>query len=167
MNPDSTDHTSSGPSLSRTNSTEAQPELASEPAAYWTRLAYESVIAFTRVQQRRRGFTQPQFWLLRHLSPKDLAMNERGQTVPELVTAMSSYLRQEDDLAAEAAVLVERGLLTTDGGRLRITSAGEAAREEWAGAAGPIRALIHDGIDDVDYATTVKVLQRLIHNTRQ
>ena len=29
-----------------------------------------------------------------------------------------------------------------------------------------IRARIHEGIDEADYATTVKVLRRLISNTR-
>ena len=34
-------------------------QLAAQPAAYWTRLAYESIIPFTRAEQLKRGFTTP------------------------------------------------------------------------------------------------------------
>ncbi|WP_208020988.1 hypothetical protein [Verrucosispora sioxanthis] len=79
---------------------------------------------------------------------------------------MSSYLRAEDDLDAEARVLRERGWLTSDGdGRLRITDAGEEARVTVARHAPTIRAQIHKGIDDADYVTALKVLRQLIRNT--
>ncbi|MEV6972392.1 MarR family transcriptional regulator [Kitasatospora sp. NPDC093806] len=141
-------------------------ELAGQPAAYWTRLAYEATIAFTRAQQAERGFSQPQFWLLRNLSKNDISPDGQGMTVPELQQAMSSYLRAEDDLAAEAEVLVELGWLSRDAEqRLWITEAGEAARNDLKQHAPAIRALIHQGIDDADYVTTMKVLQQLIRNT--
>lgn len=141
-------------------------ELAGQPAAYWTGVAYESLIAFTRARHAELGFTQPQFWLLRNLSADDLWPDGGGRTVPELAEAMSSYLRAEDDLEAEAGVLLERGWLTRDGdGRLWITEAGEAARVRLKGHAPAIRARIHQGIDDADYVTTVKVLRQLIRNT--
>lgn len=41
-------------------------ELAGQPAAYWTGVAYEALIAFTRARQAELGFTQPGFWLLRN-----------------------------------------------------------------------------------------------------
>ena len=34
-------------------------DLAAQPAAYWTGVAYESLIAFTRARQAELGFTQP------------------------------------------------------------------------------------------------------------
>ncbi|EWM64089.1 MULTISPECIES: transposase [Micromonospora] len=141
-------------------------ELAGQPAAYWTGVAYESLIAFTRAQHATHGFTQPQFWLLRNLSPNDLLPGGGGLTVPELRHAMRSYLRAEDDLDAEAEVLRERGWLTRDAdGRLRITEAGEDARLRLKQHAPGIRARIHDGVDDADYVTTLKVLRRMIRNT--
>jgi hypothetical protein len=141
-------------------------ELAAQPAAYWTRVAYEALISFTRARQAELGFTQPQFWLLRHLSRNDLSPDGRGQSVAELRQAMSAYLRPEDDLAAEAEVLLARGWLARDAGeRLRITEAGEAARVRLHEHAPAIRAKIHQGVDDADYVTTLKVLRQLIRNT--
>lgn len=141
-------------------------ELAAQPAAYWTGLAYEALIAFTRARQAELGFTQPQFWLLRNLSENDLSPDGRGMTVPELREAMKSYLRPEDDLEAEAEVLLERGRLTRDGeGRLWITEEGEKARTEVKRHAPEIRARIHQGVDDADYVTALKVLQQMIRNT--
>ncbi|MBQ1070871.1 MarR family transcriptional regulator [Micromonospora sp. D75] len=141
-------------------------EHAGQPAAYWTGGANESLIAFTRAQHATHGFTQPQFWLLRNLSPNDLLPGGGGLTVPELRHAMRSYLRAEDDLDAEAEVLRERGWLTRDAdGRLRITEAGEDARLRLKQHAPGIRARIHDGVDDADYVTTLKVRRRMIRNT--
>lgn len=141
-------------------------ELAGQPAAYWTGVAYESLIAFTRARHAEHGFTQPQFWLLRNLSKNDLLPDGGGLTVPELQRAMSSYLRAEDDLDAEAMALLERGWLTRDEeGRLRITEAGEEARVSIKRHAPAIRAQIHKGIDDADYVTTLRVLRQLIRNT--
>ncbi|OPC82396.1 transposase [Embleya scabrispora] len=140
-------------------------ELAGQPAGYWTGLAYEAVIGYIRARQAEKGYTQPQFWLLRNLSVNDISPDGAGMTVPELRVAMASYLRPEDDLAAESAVLVERGWLTRDDeGRLHLTEAGEQARVDIARNAPAIRAALHEGIDDADYVTTLKVLQRLIHN---
>ncbi|MFY1688798.1 MarR family winged helix-turn-helix transcriptional regulator [Plantactinospora sp. WMMB782] len=141
-------------------------QLAAQPAAYWAKLAYESLVAFIRARQAESGFTQPQFWLLRNLSRHDISPDGHGMTVAELRQAMSSYLRPEDDLDAEAAVLVERGWLTRDGeGRLWITEAGETARVDLGKHAPAIRDRIHQGIDDADYVTTLKVLRQMIRNT--
>jgi hypothetical protein len=62
-------------------------------------------------------------------------------------------------------VLLERGWLDRDAeDRLRLTEEGERARVDLARNAPAIRAVLHAGIDDADYVTTVKVLQRSIHN---
>ncbi|MEV4628172.1 MarR family winged helix-turn-helix transcriptional regulator [Micromonospora sp. NPDC049523] len=141
-------------------------ELATQPAAYWTKVAYESLIAFTRARQAEFGFTQPQFWLLRNLSSNDISPDGHGMTVAELRSAMRTYLLSEDDLEAEAEVLVERGWLTRDHqGRLWITEAGEAARVDLKKHALAIRDRIHQGIADADYVAALKVLRQLIRNT--
>ncbi|MEU1372364.1 MarR family winged helix-turn-helix transcriptional regulator [Streptomyces triculaminicus] len=140
-------------------------ELAGQPAAYWTGVAYEALIAYTRARQAEKGYTQPQFWLLRNLSENDISPDGEGMTLPELREAMTSYIRPEDDLAAEAEVLLERGWLTRDvEDRLWLTAEGEQARVDLARNAPAIRAALHEGIDDTDYVTTVKVLQQLIRN---
>ncbi|MFE6614578.1 MarR family transcriptional regulator [Amycolatopsis sp. NPDC057786] len=141
-------------------------ELAGQPAAYWTGVAYEALIAYTRAQQAEKGYTQPQFWLLRNLSANDISPDGEGMTLPELREAMTSYLRPEDDLKAAAEVLLNRGWLTQDAeDRLWLTKEGEQARVDLARNAPAIRAALHEGIDDADYVTTLKVLQQLIRNT--
>ncbi|MFG2285497.1 MarR family transcriptional regulator [Streptomyces sp. NPDC048595] len=141
-------------------------ELAGQPAAYWTGVAYESLIAFTRARQAELGFTQPQYWLLRNLSKNDLSPDGQGMTLTELQQAMRSYLRPEDDLAAESELLLERGWLTRDAEkRLWITEAGERARADLKRHAPAIRDRIHQGISDTDYVTALKVLRQMIQNT--
>lgn len=140
-------------------------ELAGQPAAYWTGVAYEALIAYIRARQAEKGYTQPQFWLLRNLSVNDISPTGDGMTLSELRAAMASYIRPEDDLAAEAEVLVERGWLRRDAeDRLWLTEEGEQARVDLARNAPAIRAALHEGIDDAEYVTTIKVLQRLIRN---
>ncbi|MFD9335784.1 hypothetical protein ACFWBF_15435 [Streptomyces sp. NPDC060028] len=71
-----------------------------------------------------------------------------------------SYIRHEGDLAAEAAVVLERGWLTRDAeDRLWLAKVGGTSRNAPA-----IRADLHEGIGDADCVTTMKVLQRLIRN---
>ncbi|WP_326662612.1 MarR family transcriptional regulator [Streptomyces sp. NBC_00385] len=141
-------------------------ELAAQPAAYWTGVAYEALISFTRAQQAELGFTQPQFWLLRNLSENDISPDGRGMTIPGLQEAMSTYIRPEDDLKAEADVLLERGWLSLDvEGRLWITESGEEARVGLKRHAPDVRARIHEDVDDADYVTALKVLQQMIRNT--
>ncbi|RST01805.1 MULTISPECIES: MarR family transcriptional regulator [Streptomyces] len=140
-------------------------ELARYPAAYVTGVAYEALIAYTRARQAEKGYTQPQFWLLRNLSVNDISPDGQGMTLPGLQKAMAAYIRAEDDLAAEAAVLVERGWLRRDDeDRLWLTEDGERARVEFSRNGPAIRAALHEGIDEADYATTVRVLRQLIRN---
>ncbi|MFE7776288.1 MarR family transcriptional regulator [Streptomyces sp. NPDC057445] len=141
-------------------------ELAAHPAAYWTGVAHEALIAFVRAQLAELGLTQPQYWLLRNLSEDDLSPDGRGMSVPELQQAMSTYLRREDDLNSEAEILLKRGWLTADGeGRLWITEAGDEARAAIKQHVPAIRDRIHHGIDDADHLTALMVLQQMIRNT--
>ncbi|MFC5664232.1 MarR family transcriptional regulator [Kitasatospora misakiensis] len=140
-------------------------ELAGQPAAYWTGVAYEALIAFTRARQLEKGYTQPQFWLLRNLSVNDISPDGEGMTVAELREAMKSYIRPEDDLAAESAALEERGWLRRDAeDRLWLTEEGEQARVDLSRNAPAIRAALHEGIDDADCVVALKVLGQLIRN---
>ncbi|AZM92676.1 MULTISPECIES: MarR family winged helix-turn-helix transcriptional regulator [Streptomyces] len=144
---------------------DSDDELAAYPAAYVTGLAYEALIAYTRARQAEKGYTQPQFWLLRNLSVNDISPDGEGMTLAALREAMASYIRAEDDLAAESAVLVERGWLRRDDeGRLWLTEEGERARVDFSRNGPAIRAALHEGIDEADYVTTVRVLRQLIRN---
>lgn len=140
-------------------------DLARQPAAYWTGVAYQALIGFTRARMVEHGMSQSQYWLLRNLSKEDLSPDGQGMTIPELRQAMSSYLRPEDDLAADSEILVEHGWLTRDDQRrLWITADGDQARADMTPRFPAIRARIHEGIDDADYVTALKVLQRMIRN---
>ncbi|MGW6564124.1 MarR family transcriptional regulator [Streptomyces sp. NPDC054975] len=140
-------------------------ELARQPAAYWTGVAYEALIAFTRARQLEKGYTQPQFWLLRNLSVNDISPDGEGMTVAGLREAMKSYIRPEDDLEAESAVLEERGWLKRDAeNRLWLTEEGEQARVDLARHSPAIRAALHEGIDDADYVVALRVLGQLVRN---
>ncbi|WP_399217708.1 hypothetical protein [Streptomyces sp. SAJ15] len=75
-------------------------------------------------------------------------------------------LKNRSRTHTEADVLLERGWLTRDdAGRLWITEPGEAARADLKRHTPAIRDRIHQGIDDADYVTTLRVLQRMIRNT--
>ncbi|ACU38728.1 winged helix-turn-helix transcriptional regulator [Actinosynnema pretiosum subsp. pretiosum] len=138
---------------------------AAEPAAYWTGVAYQALIAFTRAHLAEQGITQPQFWLLRNLSPADLSPDGAPMTVPELRAAMATYLRAEDDLDAESEALVAKGQLSRDeAGGLTITEAGERARVAVKATTPRLRERIHEGVDDADYVAALGVLRRMIRN---
>ncbi|MFJ9949997.1 hypothetical protein [Kitasatospora sp. NPDC091207] len=99
------------------------------------------------------------------MSKHDISPDGHGMTVPELVDAMRTYLCPEDRVADEAETLLERGRVTRDGaGRLWITESGDAARAGLKTHAPAWRDLIHEGVDDADYATTLRVLRRMVRN---
>ncbi|WP_433334247.1 MarR family transcriptional regulator [Spirillospora sp. CA-294931] len=140
-------------------------ELAAQPVGYWTGLAHRRLIAHIRREMDKNGISQPQYWLLRHLSPQDLSPDGEGVALAELEERMTDYLLAEDDLGAEAADLLARGLLERDDrDRLRITPDGEAGRLVIHALGPGIRDRIHEGVDDADYVTTLRVLQRMISN---
>ncbi|MFJ3789017.1 MarR family transcriptional regulator [Kitasatospora sp. NPDC090091] len=148
-----------------TNQQLSDPEPATQSAAYWTGAAHAALMAFIRARRADLGFTEAQHWLLRLLSAQDLSPDGRGLTVPELRQALRAHLGPGADPGEEAATLVELGWLRgDDAGRLWITEAGEAARADLAEHAPAVRERILRGIDDADWATTVRVLHQLIRN---
>ncbi|MFI6514583.1 MarR family transcriptional regulator [Spirillospora sp. NPDC050679] len=116
--------------------------------------------AFIRAELVGLGLTQPQYWVLRNLSPHDLSPDGRGRTVAELVELMAGYLLPEDDVRLESHDLLARGLLRPDGDeRLWITEAGEAARARVKEHAPAIGDRIRAGVSDEDYAAALAVLR--------
>jgi DNA-binding MarR family transcriptional regulator len=139
--------------------------LVAQPIAYWTGVADRALVSFIRGELARLGLTQPQYWVLRYLSENDLSADGGGRTVGELVEEMREFLRPEDDLADESAVLVERGWVREDaGGRLWITVRGEAERLRVKEAVPGMRGRMHEGINDADYVVTVRTLRRMMRN---
>ncbi|MER6994488.1 MarR family winged helix-turn-helix transcriptional regulator [Streptomyces sp. NPDC000410] len=143
----------------------SEEELAAQPIAYWAGVAHDAILGFIRQRQAELGFTQPQYWMLRYLSKNDISVDGHGMTVAELLEVTKTYRRVEDDLAADAETMLARGWVTRDGeGRLWITEAGDAARADLKAHAPAWRDRIHEGIDDADYVTTVKVLRQMMRN---
>lgn len=143
----------------------SEAELAQQPIAYWTGVAHREVLAFIRRELAELGLSQPQYWTLRHLSVNDLSPDGKGRTVEELTEEMRDYLAPKDDLVRDTEDLVVRGRLTRDTtGRLTITEPGEATHARVKAHVPALRTRIHAGIDDTDYATTVKVLRRIMRN---
>ncbi|MEV6396995.1 MarR family transcriptional regulator [Streptomyces sp. NPDC051907] len=164
--PDTTTATTATPADGTPIATDA--ELAAQPVAYWTGVAHRQLLAYIRRQLEALGLSQPQYWLLRHLSPADLSPDGQGETVDELTRQMRAFLQAEDDLSSDSDDLVERGLLARDGdGRLWITEPGRLAHAQVKKHIPGLRSHIHAGIDDADYATAVRVLQRMIDNVAE
>ncbi|MGW4891995.1 hypothetical protein ACWEQL_06960 [Kitasatospora sp. NPDC004240] len=85
-------------------------------------------IARIRHELAALGLTQPQYWMLRYLSPDDLGADAPGRTVDELATVLGEFLLPGDNLPADADALLARQLVTRDrDGRLRPTADGQAA----------------------------------------
>ncbi|GLW10443.1 hypothetical protein Misp01_55710 [Microtetraspora sp. NBRC 13810] len=140
-------------------------ELARQPIGYWSGAAHRAIIACIRGELAALGLSQPQYWVLRYLSAGDLSPDGQGLTLAELTDRVRTYLGDRDDLEADVADLLERGWITRDAGhRLWITEAGKEAHARGKAHAPGLRARIHDGIDDADYVTTLKVLRRMIRN---
>ncbi|MFE6779581.1 MarR family winged helix-turn-helix transcriptional regulator [Streptomyces sp. NPDC057702] len=136
-------------------------DLVKQPIGYWGWAASKAVVDFIRAGLRDVGLTQPQWWTLHQV-----AEHPTGRTRAEITAVLGGYLDVGDDLATEIDATLERGLLAPDAsGRLRFTEAGEALYARAAAVQRANRATIHEGVSDAEFLTTMKVLQRMIHNT--
>lgn len=135
-------------------------ELPRQPVGYWAWAAQEAVVTYIRANLAEYDVTQPQWWVL-----SQCAADELGRTRDELHAVLKGYLDIGSALQPEIDGLLDRRLVVADGdNRLRLTPEGEALRRRCAERQTAVRARIHDGIPDADYVTTLKVLQRMIHN---
>lgn len=137
-------------------------ELLKQPIGYWSSAAAKAVVTRIRTALADVGLTQPQWWIL--------AQAARAGTTPardELTALLSGYLDTgAQGIASEIDTTVARGLLTEDAeGRLALTAEGRARYEKAATVQDYLWAERHAGISDEEYLTTLKVLQRFIHNT--
>ncbi len=85
----------------------------------------------------------------------------------EVSALLRGYLDTgQEGLDVEIDAAVEHGWITEAAdGRLELTPAGRALFEKADVRQGELRAERHAGISDEEYLTTMKVLQRFIHNT--
>jgi DNA-binding MarR family transcriptional regulator len=150
------------------------PGLLRQPIGYWSWAAYKAVVTRTRGALAEIGTTQPQWWVLARVAHAD-----GGTSRDEVTAVLRGYLDEgEDTVRSEIDRTIALGWITEetgkaedeDGdeaeeGRLSLTAEGRAFFERAAAVQAELRAERHAGISDEEYLTTLKVLQRFIHNT--
>lgn len=136
-------------------------ELIRQPIGYWSWAASKAVVTYIREGLSEFGLSQPQWWILNQVFDG----GEDGRTRAEVRAVLEGYLDVGAALETETDALLDRGLLTITDQRLHLTPEGSALRARAAERQVGMRARIHDGIPDEDYVATLKVLQRMIHNT--
>ncbi|OKI93458.1 MarR family winged helix-turn-helix transcriptional regulator [Kitasatospora sp. CB01950] len=137
-------------------------ELIKQPIGYWSWAASKAVVARIRGALGELGLTQPQWWVLNQVAHADTP-----RTRDEVSAVLRGYLDTgQAGLAIEIDGALEHGWITQDAdARLELTDKG---REFFAVADArqdELREERHAGISDEEYLTTMKVLQRFIHNT--
>ncbi|MEU6115167.1 MarR family transcriptional regulator [Streptomyces sp. NPDC047117] len=136
-------------------------ELIRQPIGYWSGAASRAVVTRIRGALAELGTTQPQWWVLHQV-----ASAADGRSRAEVTELLKNYLDNADVLAEETDTVIARGWVTQDArATLRITPEGSAFHAEAAALQEELAAERHEGITDEEYLTTIKVLQRFIHNT--
>ncbi|MDR3083889.1 MAG: MarR family winged helix-turn-helix transcriptional regulator [Streptomyces sp.] len=137
-------------------------ELINQPIGYWSWAAYKAVVTRTRAALADIGTTQPQWWVL-----AQVARAETDKTREEVSGLLRNYLDAgAETMESEIDSTIAQGWITEDTeGRLGITAEGRAFYDKAAALQGELWTERHAGISDEEYLTTVKVLQRFIHNT--
>ncbi|MBB5933101.1 MarR family winged helix-turn-helix transcriptional regulator [Streptomyces zagrosensis] len=136
-------------------------ELVKQPIGYWSWAASTAVVTYIRAGLQTVGLTQPQWWTLHQV-----AESTHGKTREEVAAVLQGYLGVGDALGPEIDATLERGLLVVDEAqRLQLTDEGRAVYAQAVEIQVANRETVHEGIPDQDYLTTLKVLQRMIHNT--
>ncbi|MER8158339.1 MarR family transcriptional regulator [Streptomyces sp. NPDC094472] len=137
-------------------------ELIRQPIGYWSWAAYKAVV--TRIQATLAGIgtTQPQWWVLAQVAHADPA-----KTRDEVSGLLSNYLEAGPEVMEEEIDrTIAQGWITEDAeGHLGITAEGRTFFGKAAALQDELWTERHAGISDEEYLTTVKVLQRFIHNT--
>jgi DNA-binding MarR family transcriptional regulator len=136
--------------------------LLRQPIGFWAWAAYDAVVTRTGGALAGMGTTQPQWWILAYLA-RTVGPTARA----EVYETLRGYLAVgEEKLAEELATTVSRGWVAEDGeGRVSLTPEGRAFQASAAALQQELWAERHAGITDEAYLTTLKVLQRIIHNT--
>ncbi|MFF9146910.1 MarR family winged helix-turn-helix transcriptional regulator [Streptomyces sp. NPDC014861] len=137
-------------------------DLIKQPIGYWSWAAYSAIIARTRAALAGIGTTQPQWWALAQVARADTAM-----TRDEVSRILRDYLDTGPEaMESEIDTIIAQGWITEDPeGRLGITDEGRAFYDKAAALQDELWAQRHAGVSDEEYLTTLKVLQRFIHNT--
>ncbi|MCZ9355324.1 MarR family winged helix-turn-helix transcriptional regulator [Streptomyces mutabilis] len=137
-------------------------ELIQQPIGYWSWAAYKAVVTRTRAALAEIGTTQPQWWMLAQVARADTP-----KTRAEISRLLRNYLDTgPETMEAEIDATITRGwTVQTADGLLTLTAEGSAFYEKATALQSDLWTERHAGISDEEYLTTMKVLQRFIHNT--
>ncbi|CAM5740267.1 hypothetical protein STAFG_1456 [Streptomyces afghaniensis 772] len=137
-------------------------ELIQQPIGYWSWAAHKAVVSRIRAALAGIGTTQPQWWVLAQVARADTVRSRN-----EVSRLLENYLDTgSESMEREIGVTIAQGWITEDSeGRLAITEEGQAFYDKAAALQSELWAERHAGISDEEYLTTLKVLQRFIHNT--
>ncbi|MFD8459991.1 MarR family winged helix-turn-helix transcriptional regulator [Streptomyces antimycoticus] len=137
-------------------------ELIRQPIGYWSWAAYKAVVTRIRTTLAGIGTTQPQWWVLAQVAHADPA-----KTREEVSDLLSNYLEAgREVMEEEIDRTIVQGWITEDAeGRLGLTAEGRTFFDKAAALQDELWTERHAGISDEEYLTTIKVLQRFIHNT--
>ncbi|WP_424216503.1 MarR family transcriptional regulator (plasmid) [Streptomyces sp. BI20] len=134
--------------------------LASQPVGYWAGRTHHLVTRHLRDAMARLDVAQPEYWVLNRVH----AAGDRP-TRAEVVTSLTELTEDPHEIGRTVDRLLRRTWLTADAtGRLDLTPPGEAARIRLRALVTEARAVVHDGIDDAEYAVALRVLRRMIAN---
>ncbi|MFF7793848.1 MarR family winged helix-turn-helix transcriptional regulator [Streptomyces sp. NPDC007991] len=137
-------------------------ELIQQPIGYWSWAAFNAVVTRTQGALAGIGTTQPQWWVLAQVARAD-----RARSRDEVSRLLENYLDTGPQaMEREIDITIAQGWITEDSqGRLALTEEGRAFYGTAAALQDELWAERHAGISDEEYLTTLKVLQRFIHNT--
>ncbi|MEU3351979.1 MarR family winged helix-turn-helix transcriptional regulator [Streptomyces sp. NPDC037389] len=135
--------------------------LAGQPIGYWSYATHKAVIRHIRAALATQDVTQPQWWVLNRT-----VLVEGGLTRQELRESLTVNLDHRPEEIDQALYsLLARGWMTegTDD-RYVLTDAGREAKERIFEVVRRVRAEIHAGITDEEYAAALTVMRRMISN---
>ncbi|MFF9147453.1 MarR family winged helix-turn-helix transcriptional regulator [Streptomyces sp. NPDC014861] len=137
--------------------------LATQPVGYWCGLTQAAVTRHLRDAMARIDVTQPQYWVLNRVNGGPAAPSRE-----EVVAQLTHLADGPHEIARVVDQLLHRAWLRTDDRQcLHLTDAGEAARIRLRELATEVRAEVHQGISDEEYAAALKVLRRMVANVER
>lgn len=135
--------------------------LAAQPIGYWSGVVHKAVIRHLRDAMADLDMTQPLWWTLNRLAVAGPA----GASREDLAAGLVPLADDPDEIPRVPARMAYRGWVTEDPeGILRLTDEGLAAHARMRELAADVRARLHEGVSDEEYAAALRVLRRIARN---
>ncbi|AGZ42316.1 MarR family winged helix-turn-helix transcriptional regulator [Actinoplanes friuliensis] len=132
--------------------------LAAQPVGYWTGVTHQAVVRRLRDTLATIDVTQPHWWTLTRVAAGE-------PTREDVVTQLAGVADGPDDIPRAIDQLLHRGWLGSGiDGRLQLTDAGREAQGRIKLLLTGLRAELHEGITDDEYAAALRVLRRMLGN---